>query len=1135
MWRPGKSRRQANGLKRLLLSGRTNIRSLEWLEPRMLLTSGPIISEFQAINDSTIQDRDGQFSDWIEVANPGPTPIQLRGWYLTDDATNLRKWRFPEVTLDTNHEIVVFASGKNRVDDATELHTNFKLSGSGEYLALVNPDGVTVAQDFGFRYPAQVADQSYGLPANNREAPPEFFSIPTPGQKNSLPAAPQPQLIGQQGVFFGSTLVELTLEEPRGDLEIRYTVDGSEPLADSMLYAAPLTLTESTMLQAKTFSTSQALPLAPSHPVSGTFVAMTEGLRDRDSDIPLLVLDTIGQQLPSSNSTILAPTNVVLFDSANEAGRFSLDDGDVGYLGRGGVRRRGASTASQEKPNLAFETWGPSGTNDEDDFDVSLAGFAPESDWVLYAPFEIDLALIRNQVTYAMSNAMGRWAPGTQAIEVYLNDGNGTVEESDYVGVYILMEKIKRGPDRVDIQGITQGATTEPEITGGYIWKIDRLDPGQLGFPAGGQTLNWVYPKSPTDETARDDQKATQNQQQWAIDYFTGFHSALSNPVTQDLYHPDGYAKYLDVAAAIDYNLLQVVTKNVDALRLSTYLHKDRDGKIQFGPVWDCDRCMDSSSNGDEDPLNWGGSYFGHPWWIEMFQDTNFWQAYVDRWTELRRSQLSNEAIDSIIDTLADEIAESTVRDLARWEHKPRSVSQYESGKLDGTWEGEVEHLRAWLRDRVEFIDQNFAAPPAVFVGESLLPADVQQQTVQVDSQISITGPFGELFDDNHLVSSNEETIVRYLVPVDDAETDVWHQIDFDDAGWQSGPTGLGVGKDFAEFFRTEVDPRTVKDGATTVYSRYEFELSDLQEVTRNRLVLRMKYDDGFVVYLNGTEVDRVNLRSDDLAWNSRANAFPKPDAVRWHDFDITQFRDQLVAGKNVLGIRIINSSPTSGDLLLLPELISRKVEVGPNPNGQVYYTTDGTDPRGTDGNPTATATLAMPGKLFSITEDVRVTARYFDDITDRGFTSSIVPTDWSGLTIYDFAVVDTIPGDFDGDGIVAAADIDLLTAEIRSAQPMLRFDLTGDLRVDLADRERLVQGILQTNYGDSNLDGRFDSEDLVQIFRAGQYEDEIPLNSGWADGDWDGNGEFDTGDLVVAFRSGAYRAAAKMKNIRNP
>jgi hypothetical protein len=122
------------------------------------------------------------------------------------------------------------------------------------------------------------------------------------------------------------------------------------------------------------------------------------------------------------------------------------------------------------------------------------------------------------------------------------------------------------------------------------------------------------------------------------------------------------------------------------------------------------------------------------------------------------------------------------------------------------------------------------------------------------------------------------------------------------------------------------------------------------------------------------------------------------------------------------------------------------------------------------------------------------------------------------------------LTGDFDLNGTLGAEDIDLLFAQIRAVPPNSRFDLNEDGRVDARDRDYLVHDLLQTVYGDANLDGQFTSRDLVLIFQAGEYEDNIADNSTWTEGDWNGDGEFTTRDLVLAFQSGGYRSALSGK-----
>ena len=113
--------------------------------------------------------------------------------------------------------------------------------------------------------------------------------------------------------------------------------------------------------------------------------------------------------------------------------------------------------------------------------------------------------------------------------------------------------------------------------------------------------------------------------------------------------------------------------------------------------------------------------------------------------------------------------------------------------------------------------------------------------------------------------------------------------------------------------------------------------------------------------------------------------------------------------------------------------------------------------------------------------------------------------------------------GDFNQDNQVNADDVDRLCTAIQGRSEDGQFDLNGDSTVDDQDMQHMIGDILGTSAGDANLDGVFDSADLVAIFQAGQYEDEVDDNSGWAQGDWDCDGDFTTSDLLVAFQIGKY------------
>ncbi|MDZ4778889.1 MAG: lamin tail domain-containing protein, partial [Planctomycetia bacterium] len=140
---------------------------VERLEARWVMDGLPLITEFMALNESGIQDEDGDRSDWIEIYNPGPDDFNLNDWFLTDDATELDKCEFPSQSLTAGNFLVVFASNKDRAIAGQQLHTNFGISGDGEYLALTrrNPGNnqIQVVSAFDPTFGQQYPDVSYGV------------------------------------------------------------------------------------------------------------------------------------------------------------------------------------------------------------------------------------------------------------------------------------------------------------------------------------------------------------------------------------------------------------------------------------------------------------------------------------------------------------------------------------------------------------------------------------------------------------------------------------------------------------------------------------------------------------------------------------------------------------------------------------------------------------------------------------------------------------------------------------------------------------------------------------------------------------------------------------------------------------
>ncbi|MEC9465174.1 MAG: lamin tail domain-containing protein, partial [Myxococcota bacterium] len=181
-----------------------------------------IINELVALNQAGLKDEDGDTSDWIELKNVGPESVNLSGWFLTDNAEVLDQWALPDVELAPGAFLVVFASGKDRRTSSAQLHTNFKLKSSGEYLALTRrTDRLEVVTEFSPSYGAQRADVAWGT---HEEAGYHFLSPPTPWLPNSTSqVVPEPaQVISfsePAGLHFGPITVSISgdgiLHDPR--------------------------------------------------------------------------------------------------------------------------------------------------------------------------------------------------------------------------------------------------------------------------------------------------------------------------------------------------------------------------------------------------------------------------------------------------------------------------------------------------------------------------------------------------------------------------------------------------------------------------------------------------------------------------------------------------------------------------------------------------------------------------------------------------------------------------------------------------------------------------------------------------------------------------------------------------------
>ena len=303
----------------------------------------------------------------------------------------------------------------------------------------------------------------------------------------------------------------------------------------------------------------------------------------------------------------------------------------------------------------------------------------------------------------------------------------------------------------------------------------------------------------------------------------------------------------------------------------------------------------------------------------------------------------------------------------------------------------------------------------------------------------------------------------------------------------------------------------------SSAYLRIPFDVQNVLEF--DRLQLRIRYDDGFVAHLNGVEIARRNL-IDPESWDSSALVSREAgDVLQSETIDISPALEQLRPGKNVLAIQGANVAIDDNDFLVQAELIG---------------VTEATSLIGT----------LSPGVGRVATqlnaEGVQLVQSWIDDASNNhgiAISASETARDSLVMSSSEAAVVDNRPrllirirkeelrGDFNQDGSADAIDIGILCEQIRAGDYERAFDLDGSGTLDDGDRSEMVFNILGSTNGDANLDGTFDSSDLVGVFRAGQYEDDLPGNSGWTEGDWNCDGDFGTSDMVLAFMTGGYVA----------
>jgi hypothetical protein len=419
--------------------------------------------------------------------------------------------------------------------------------------------------------------------------------------------------------------------------------------------------------------------------------------RFESSNLPIVIINTNGQTIP---------------DDPKISVDFSIIDNGPGirnhitdypsFTGNVGIEIRGSSSQSFPKKSYGFETW----DSQNNSIDTTILGMPSESDWILNANYT-DKTFCRNVLAYQVWSNMGHYGTRHHYCEVLINGG--------YMGIYILSEKIKRDNNRLDIAKLTTLQNTGDVLTGGYIFKVDKMTGGSgagwtSAFPPishdYGQVIYYQYEYPKSDEITLPQKTYIQN-------YVNTFESALAGNNFADTLL--GFRKYAVESTFIDYFLVNEMSKNVDGYRLSTFLNKERDsrgGKLRIGPVWDYDIAWHNADYcGGPDLSGWAyqfpctDDYWQVPfWWNRMMQDPLFMNHLKCRWLSLRNTVLSNASFDQQIDSISGLLDEAQQRNFTTWPILGVYVWP-NPWPYAATYAGEIANLKTWIHQRLSWMD----------------------------------------------------------------------------------------------------------------------------------------------------------------------------------------------------------------------------------------------------------------------------------------------------------------------------------------------------------------------------------------------------------------------------------------------
>ena len=939
-----------------------------------------VINEVLASNGHTLADPQGEYDDWIELYNQSSAPVNVGGMYLTDDPAEPAKWQFPKnaparTTIPAHGYLLVWADGA--VGDSG-LHAAFNLSASGESVALFDRDGLTLVDSVDFD--AQRTDISYGRFPDGADIWSPLTS-PTPGTQNIRVYqgfVEKPQFSPERGFYEGEVLVSITCPTPGAT--IYYTTDGSMPYQAATgvrsgtvatIYTAPVRITKTTCLRAGALKTGWY----PSPMETGTYIFVKDVITQSPTGVkpgpawpssgvngqtidygmdPDVVNDSRYKNL-MDDALLAIPSVSLVTDLANlfdpqkgiYVNALSLGptwerpvsveliypDGTDGFQIDAGLRIRGGYSRADGNPKHAFRLF----------FDAQYG--APQLQYPLFgeegvAEFEgVDLRTSQN---YSWS----------------YEGGNSNSHDT------FVREVFSRDTQRDMGQPYTRSRYYHLYLDGQYWGLFQTQERPEASFAAsyfGGDKEDYDVIKSRGGGGEGYDIEATDGTlDAWRLLWEaagSGFDNDNTYYRVQGL-NPDGtrnpgYPRLLDIDNLIDYMLCTYYVGDPDgpvsawALVANNFfgiynrVHPDgfkffrHDAEhslydVQESRLFAATTIAVGSSFNQSNPLWMHTHLMAHPEYRMRFADRVYKYFFND-------GVLTPKACSDRFMARVHQAETAIIAESARWGDSKRAKPRTK----DDDWLPDINRMIAnYLPARTGVVLNQFKSqgwwpnvdPPALSSRGGYVTSGFSLQMTAAGTiyyTLDGTDPrqpekAGRTADTQTLVPENAPK--RVLVPTRDIG-DTWKSDGaFDDSAWTAtttGPGGIGYerGSGYQQYLSIDLGSQMYNKQATC-YIRIPFTITS---TAYSNLLLKVRYDDGFIAYLSGTEVARRNFTGTPR-WNS-VGSTDNPDAaaVVQTTIDISAFMSALKSGPNLLAIHGLNGTLDSSDLLISVELSATK------------------------------------------------------------------------------------------------------------------------------------------------------------------------------------------------------------------